>query len=145
VDGITYTYDPTGSTGVSVTGGTSQGTYDPATHQLTVRTDDGGTLVVNMNTGGYSYTPRPTVTTPIVDGFDFVLIDKDGDTAGASVTFNVSREAEAVVTLTSTSQSSTRAPSVWPGNTTATTRPPQVSPVPTPTTRRWAILTGFPT
>ncbi|HRH74964.1 MAG TPA: type I secretion C-terminal target domain-containing protein, partial [Zoogloea sp.] len=87
-----------------VTGGTSQGTYDPATHQLTVRTDDGGTLVVNMNTGGYSYTPRPTVTTPIVDGFDFVLIDKDGDTAGASVTFNVSREAEAVVTLTSTTQ-----------------------------------------
>ncbi|HPI61099.1 VCBS domain-containing protein, partial [Zoogloea sp.] len=104
VDGITYTYDPTGSTSVSVTGGTSQGTYDPATHQLTVRTDDGGTLVVNMNTGGYSYTPRPTVTTPIVDGFDFVLIDKDGDTAGASVTFNVSREAEAVVTLTSTTQ-----------------------------------------
>ncbi len=104
VDGVTYTYNPAGATSVSVTGGTSQGSYDPATHQLTVRTDDGGTLVVNMNTGAYNYTPKPTITTPIVDGFDFVLIDKDGDSAGASVTFNVSREAEAVVTLTSTTQ-----------------------------------------
>ncbi len=103
VEGVTYTYDPSGATSIAVSGGSSQGTYDPATHQLTVRTDDGGTLVVNMNTGSYNYTPRPTVTTPIVDGFSFVLADKDGDTASASVTFNVSREAESVVTLTSTS------------------------------------------
>jgi hypothetical protein len=110
VEGVTYTYNPSGATSIAVSGGSSQGTYDPATHQLTVRTDDGGTLVVNMNTGSYNYTPRPTVTTPIVDGFSFVLADKDGDTASASVTFNVSREAESVVTLTSTSSSSTPRP-----------------------------------
>ncbi|MBL8454037.1 MAG: VCBS domain-containing protein, partial [Zoogloea sp.] len=103
IEGVTYTYNPAGATSVTQSGGTGNGTYNATTHLLTVRTDDGGTLVVNMSTGSYNYTPRATITTPIVDGFNFVLADKDGDTASASVTFNVSRQAEQVVTLTSTS------------------------------------------
>ena len=103
VEGITYTYNSTGATSVSVSGGPSNGSYNATTHLLTVHTDDGGTLVMNMSTGAYTYTPRATVTTSIVDGFNFVLVDNDGDTASATVTFNVSRQAEHLVTLTSTS------------------------------------------
>ncbi|MBN9698069.1 MAG: type I secretion C-terminal target domain-containing protein, partial [Zoogloea sp.] len=105
VDGITYTYDPQAAGGagsVTPSGGSGTGTYDAASHVFTIKTADGGTLLVNLSTGSYSYTPKATVTAPIVDGFSFVLVDKDGDHAGAEVTFNVSRTAENTIALTST-------------------------------------------
>ena len=57
------------------------------TQQLTVTTAAGGTLVINMSSGSYTYTPIATVSTTIHDGFGFTLIDKDGDTAGSDGRF----------------------------------------------------------
>jgi large repetitive protein len=102
LDGVTYTYNPAGNGSVAVSGGTSHGTYDAVTHQLSVVSAAGGTLVMNLNTGSYTYTPVATVTSAITDGFSFVLVDRDGDTASSSVTFNVSRAAENIVNLAST-------------------------------------------
>ena len=101
VDGVTYTYNPVGNA-VTTSGGTSHGTYDAATHQIVIATATGGSLRVNLDTGSYTYTPIATITTPVKDGFSFTLIDNDGDTANSSVTFDVSRQAENVVNLTST-------------------------------------------
>ena len=101
VDGVTYTYNPVGNA-VTTSGGTSHGTYDAATHQIVIATATGGSLRVNLDTGSYTYTPIATITTPVKDGFSFTLIDNDGDTANSSVTFDVSRQAENVVNLAST-------------------------------------------
>ena len=101
VDGVTYTYNPVGNA-VTTSGGTSHGTYDAATHQIVIATATGGSLRVNLDTGSYTYTPIATITTLVKDGFSFTLIDNDGDTANSSVTFDVSRQAENVVNLTST-------------------------------------------
>ncbi|MBT9499568.1 MAG: VCBS domain-containing protein, partial [Zoogloea sp.] len=102
VDGVTYNYDATANGSVTVTGGASHGTYSTTTHQLTITTAAGGTLVVNMDTGSYTYTPIATVSTALKDGFSFVLVDKDGDLAGADVAFDISRAASSVINLSST-------------------------------------------
>ncbi len=102
VDGVTYTYNDSASGSITVTGGTSHGTFNTATQQLSVTTAAGGTLVVNMSSGSYTYTPISTVSNTIHDGFGFTLIDKDGDTAASSVDFNISRSAENVLTATAT-------------------------------------------
>ncbi|KAB2965617.1 type I secretion C-terminal target domain-containing protein, partial [Zoogloea sp.] len=105
VDGVTYTYDPTAANGtgsVTASGGTGTGTYNAASHELTVKTTDGGNLVVNLNTGSYAYTPKATLSSAIIDGFSFVLVDKDGDQAGANITFNVNRTPDNTITLAST-------------------------------------------
>ena len=102
VDGVTYTYNDSASGSITVTGGTSHGTFNTATQQLSVTTAAGGTLVVNMSSGSYTYTPIATVSAIIHDGFGFTLIDKDGDTAASTVDFNISRSAENVLTATAT-------------------------------------------
>ncbi|WP_374266350.1 VCBS domain-containing protein, partial [Zoogloea sp.] len=103
VDGVTYAYNPSGSGSVSVTGGgVSHGTYNAGTHVLTIATNAGGTLAINMQTGSYTYTPIATVSSTLHDGFGYVLVDKDGDTASSTVDFNVSRAAENVINLAST-------------------------------------------
>ncbi|WP_153161663.1 VCBS domain-containing protein [Zoogloea sp. 1C4] len=102
VDGVTYTYNDSASGSITVTGGTSHGTFNTATQQLSVTTAAGGTLVVNMSSGSYTYTPIATVSNTIHDGFGFTLIDKDGDTAASTVDFNISRSAENVLTATAT-------------------------------------------
>ena len=104
VNGVTYTYDPTadgGNGSVTASGGVDAGTYNASRHELTVKTSDGGNLVVNLSTGSYSYTPKATLAGSSVDGFSFVLVDKDGDNATADVTFNVSRAPDNTITLTS--------------------------------------------
>ena len=104
VDGITYTPDTSLAT-LSVSGGNSNATYDASTHQITLVTAMGGNLVLNFGTGSYTYTPIATIGGGAVDdGFSFVLIDKDGDSAGAQVLFNVNRAPENTINLSSAQQ-----------------------------------------
>jgi len=57
---------------------------------LTVTTAIGGTLILNMTNGEYTYTPPKNVTTGgVKDVFNFVLSDNDGDLAVNSLTVNV--------------------------------------------------------
>ena len=86
VDGITYSYDPEGKQPIS--GGNGNERYDSLNHTLTVLTGQGGTLVVNMQNGAFSYTPGE-VAAPTTERVGFVLSDNDGDQAGASLLIEV--------------------------------------------------------
>lgn len=81
VDGVTYTYS---QGGVVVTGGASHGSFNSATHELTIATALGGTLLIcleGVNAGRYVYTPPATLATLLSEDFGYVLIDTDGSTA----------------------------------------------------------------
>ncbi|SER88635.1 type I secretion C-terminal target domain (VC_A0849 subclass) [Pseudomonas sp. NFACC02] len=91
VDGTTYTFDPKASGhqgSVTTRGGENHGVFDAQTHTLTV-TGEHGTLVVNMGTGEYSYTPSVGVTHPVTEGIHYVLSDNDGDLASANLNVHV--------------------------------------------------------
>ncbi|MGY4493008.1 retention module-containing protein [Pseudomonas sp. TE3610] len=81
VDGVTYTYDPKAKSGagdMSTAGGTSHGTFDTSTNSITVTTSKGGTVVVDMDNGAYTYTSNGATTT-YTDKVTFQLSDNDGD------------------------------------------------------------------
>lgn len=86
VDGVTYCYEPGASQPIS--GGNGSERYDSANNTLTLTTIQGGTLVVNLSNGAFSYTPG-TVTAPLTERIGFVLSDNDGDEAGATLSINV--------------------------------------------------------
>ncbi len=62
--------------------------YDASKTEISITTELGGTFAVDMKTGKYTYT-APSESTTATEKLDFVLIDNDGDTAGASVVINV--------------------------------------------------------
>ncbi|WPX64177.1 retention module-containing protein [Pseudomonas sp. MH10] len=98
VDGTSYLYDPkanNGQGGLSVSG-TSHGTFDSSTHSATVASNDGGTLVVDMDNGQYTYTPPKIGSTAVTETFGFVASDNDGDTAGANLVVHVNPSAAPV-------------------------------------------------
>ncbi|PPD11815.1 type I secretion C-terminal target domain-containing protein, partial [Methylophilus sp.] len=85
VDGSTYTFNSANGT-VSVTG-TNNSTYDTSTHKLLITTAK-GTLLVDMDDGTFTFTPKNTNVTG-VSAFDYTLSDRDGDTSSATLTVNV--------------------------------------------------------
>ena len=93
VDGKTYVYDQvtdstTGSTGTN-------GTFDTVTNQWTISTLNGGSIVVDMDDGAYTYTPSASLTASAAENIGFTLTDRDGDTASGNLRINV--EAPALV------------------------------------------------
>jgi Ca2+-binding RTX toxin-like protein len=88
VDGTTYRYDP--QSGLCVSSCEGAGVFDPATGSLTITSDGGGTLVVNMLNGDFSYTPsgQPNCE-PLTENIHYVISDNDGDLAGADLQINV--------------------------------------------------------
>jgi VCBS repeat-containing protein len=91
VDGTTYTFDPKACShqgSVTISGGENYGVFNGQTHTLTV-TGEHGTLVVNMGTGEYSYTPSAGVTQPVTENVHYVLSDNDGDLASANLNVHV--------------------------------------------------------
>ncbi|MEA9979921.1 type I secretion C-terminal target domain-containing protein, partial [Pseudomonas sp. CCC3.2] len=98
VDGTSYSYDSKanhGQGGVSVVGA-SHGTFDTTTNSITVASHNGGTLVVDMDNGEYTYTPPKVGTTALTETFGFVASDNDGDLAGANLLVNVNPNAPPV-------------------------------------------------
>lgn len=88
IDGTTYSYDP--QTGLCVSSCDGSGIFDPATHSLTVTSDGGGTLVVDMLNGNFSYTPSADPSCePLTENIHYVISDNDGDLAGADLHINV--------------------------------------------------------
>ena len=87
VNSVTYSYNHL--TDVSgVTGGTSAGSFDTTTNEWTVTTAK-GTITIDMDTGGYLYTPPDNITGGVTDTIAFVLRDGDGDTAAANLLINI--------------------------------------------------------
>lgn len=87
VENVVYTYNPASASVSSSATGAVQ--FNAATKQLTVVLASGGDFVVDMDDGSYQYHTPPALTGAIVERFDYVIIDKDGDTASAFVSLDV--------------------------------------------------------
>ncbi|SNS29894.1 Ig-like domain-containing protein, partial [Pseudomonas japonica] len=92
IDGTTYTYDPKGNSNqgsYAASGGTDRGTFDTSTNSITVKTLIGGSIVVDMDTGDFTYTPPKDNGTSRVENIGFVVSDNDGDLSNASLVVNI--------------------------------------------------------
>jgi len=92
VDGTTYTYDPRANSGqgsLTASGGTNHGTFNTVNNTISIATNSSGTLVINLDTGDYSYTSQKTTTTVITENIGFTLSDNDGDLASSTLTVKV--------------------------------------------------------
>jgi VCBS repeat-containing protein len=91
VDGTTYTFDPRAFShqgNVTTSGGENHASFNGQSNTLTV-TGEHGTLVLNMGTGEYSYTPTIGVSQPVTENIHYVLSDYDGDLASANLSVHV--------------------------------------------------------
>ncbi|WP_445577589.1 VWFA domain-containing protein [Pseudomonas sp. E141] len=92
VDGTTYSYDPAANAGqgaLTASGGANHGTFNKANNTLSIATDHDGTLVVNLDTGEYSYTSQTATSTLITETIGFTVSDHDGDLASSSLVIKV--------------------------------------------------------
>ncbi|WP_338790854.1 retention module-containing protein [Pseudomonas sp. AE27] len=99
IDGTTYTFDPKGNANqpsYAASGGADRGTFDASTHSITVKTALGGTLVVDMDNGQFTYTPPKDSGSNQVETIRFVASDNDGDLSGANLVINVNTNAAPV-------------------------------------------------
>ncbi|MEE5132631.1 retention module-containing protein [Pseudomonas alliivorans] len=86
VDGVAYTYDRSGQG--SISGGAGQAHFDSNARTVTLITQAGGTLMVDMESGAFSYTPSGSLTA-VTEKIGYVLSDHDGDLAGATLSIHV--------------------------------------------------------
>ncbi|MCF5084955.1 retention module-containing protein [Pseudomonas gessardii] len=89
VDGIVYTYNPAagGSMSANLPGG--HGTFDTLSNSVTITTNQGGTLVVDMDNGEFRYTPPTLTGSLITETFGVTVSDNDGDLATSSLVVKV--------------------------------------------------------
>ena len=91
VAGVTYNYNPASGGSMTVSGGTSAGTFNSIDNTVTVAMASGGKLIVDMDDGSYTYFAPQSIPSSFVERFDYVITDRDGDTASSYVTINVDR------------------------------------------------------
>jgi len=89
VEGDTYTFDPVTNSVSHAGSGLMQ--FDAVTQHLTVTLSSGGQFMVDMGDGTYQYKAPTILSNAIVEHFDYVIADKDGDLASATVNFDVDR------------------------------------------------------
>ncbi|MGX1187717.1 VCBS repeat-containing protein [Pseudomonas sp. F-14 TE3623] len=92
IDGTTYTYDPKANSNqgsLSFSGGANHGTFNTANNTLSIATNDSGTLVVNLDTGEYTYLSQKTTAAVITENIGFTVSDNDGDQASSTLVINV--------------------------------------------------------
>ncbi|WP_454563198.1 retention module-containing protein [Pseudomonas sp. AIG] len=92
VDGTTYTYDPkalSGQGSLTPGGGTNHGTFNTVNNTLSIATNNGGTLLINLDTGDYTYTSQKTTAVVITENIGFTVSDNDGDLASSTLTVKV--------------------------------------------------------
>ncbi|WP_223522449.1 retention module-containing protein [Pseudomonas sp. A-B-26] len=92
VDGTTYTFDPKGNTNqgsLTFSGGVNHGTFNTVNNSISIATNNGGTLVVNLDTGEYTYTSQKFTSVMITENIGFTVSDNDGDLASSTLTVKV--------------------------------------------------------
>ena len=89
VEGVVYTYDQVRDTVSNASNGLVH--FDAATKNLTVTLSTGGQFTVDMDDGSYQYKAPTSLSTALVEHFDYVISDKDGDLASASVNIDVDK------------------------------------------------------
>uniref|UniRef100_C5CL57 Outer membrane adhesin like protein n=1 Tax=Variovorax paradoxus (strain S110) TaxID=543728 RepID=C5CL57_VARPS len=87
IDGTTYAFDS--STGLMTKTGPAAGSdysYDAATHQVTIATAQGGKLVVDFDSGEFSYqvAPRTSGSHNYDETVSYQVVDRDGDASNAA-------------------------------------------------------------
>ncbi|NMZ41280.1 retention module-containing protein [Pseudomonas proteolytica] len=89
VDGITYTYNPAagGSMSANLPGG--HGTFDTVSNSITITTNQGGTLIVDMDNGEFRYNPPKLTGSLVTETFGVIVSDNDGDLATSSLVVKV--------------------------------------------------------
>ncbi|WP_313711320.1 retention module-containing protein [Pseudomonas sp.] len=88
VDGTTYAYDPkanAGQGGYLASGGADNASFDTTGNTLTIKTSLGGSLLVNMDSGEFTYTPPSGNTSSPPERIGFMVSDNDGDTSTADL------------------------------------------------------------
>ncbi|VVQ25512.1 hypothetical protein PS925_05814 [Pseudomonas fluorescens] len=92
IDGTTYTYDPkalSGQGSLTPSGGINHGTFNTVNNTLSIATNNGGTLLINLDTGDYTYTSQKTTAVVITENIGFTVSDNDGDLASSTLTVKV--------------------------------------------------------
>ncbi|WP_420875219.1 Ig-like domain-containing protein [Pseudomonas baetica] len=92
VDGTTYTYDPKANGGqgsLVPSGGVNHGTFNTVNNTLSIATNNSGTLLINLDTGEYTYTSQKTTAVVITENIGFTVSDNDGDLASSTLTVKV--------------------------------------------------------
>ena len=88
VGGLLYSYNVATGTAAAQTGGV----FNTTTKEWTITTSAGGTFVVDMDGGTYSYkAPATLASTKVVETMNYTVSDRDGDTQTSTVTVNVER------------------------------------------------------
>ncbi len=88
----TFTWDKTANTITPTGPGGSTYTFNTTTHVLTITTEQGGTGIVDLDDGNYSYTPSATMTGSMTEIFGFTLKDNDGDMSSGQITMDITRD-----------------------------------------------------
>ncbi|NBA97798.1 retention module-containing protein [Pseudomonas sp. R5(2019)] len=88
VDDSTYTYKPAGTGSIQVDGA-NKGVFDTVSNSLTIKTNLGGSLLVDMDTGEFTYTPPKDAGTTVTENIGFTASDSDGDSDGDLATANL--------------------------------------------------------
>jgi T1SS-143 domain-containing protein len=87
-----FAWDGVSNTVVESGTGGSTSSFDATTHVLTIRTEQGGLFVIDLDVGSYAYTP-PTNLTSLTENIGFTLTDRDGDvSAPGALTLTVTRD-----------------------------------------------------
>ncbi|WP_347904677.1 retention module-containing protein [Pseudomonas purpurea] len=92
VDGTTYTYDPKGNANagaLTFSGGVNHGTFNTVDNSISIATNNGGTLVVNLDTGDFTYTSQKATAVVITENFGYTVSDNDGDLASSTLVVKV--------------------------------------------------------
>ncbi|MFG6207844.1 Ig-like domain-containing protein, partial [Pseudomonas retamae] len=92
IDGTTYSYDPkalSGQGSLTASGGANHGTFNTANNTLSIATNNSGTLLINLDTGEYTYTSQKTTAVVITENIGFTVSDNDGDLASSTLTVKV--------------------------------------------------------
>jgi hypothetical protein len=87
IDGTTYAFDS--STGLMTKTGPAAGSdysYNAATHEVTIATAHGGKLVVDFDSGEFSYqvAPRTAASQNYDETLSYQVVDRDGDASNAA-------------------------------------------------------------
>jgi len=99
VDGTTYTYDPNGNSNqglLSFSGGVNHGTFNTLDNSLSIATNNGGTLVVKLDTGDYTYSSQNVTSVVLTETVGFTVSDNDGDLASSTLVVKVNPNAAPV-------------------------------------------------
>ncbi len=89
VDGTTYTYDPAGNGSLNFSGAANHGTFNTANNTLSIATNNSGTLLVNLDSGEYTYISQKTTAVVITENIGFTVSDNDGDLSSSTLTIKV--------------------------------------------------------